>query len=158
MIYRKAQTEIIGVALIVVIIVIAGVLFLSMRRVSSDDNSSLTDPELAQSLLNTLMDTKTEKNVIVSDIINDCYSNRNDFCRSSTINDCCEYARKTMGNALEATLGEWGRSYRLTVEKGSDKRIEDIPEDSECRENSQQWQPGTYYTPSVKVMLRICRN
>ncbi len=156
---KKAQTEIIGVAIIVVILVVAGFFFISMQSKKQSSSQGFTDPELAQSLVNAIMNTKTENNMVVSDMIKDCYK-RNDFCKSTVASDCCEYARQTMANALESTLGKWKRSYRLTVIKGSDKRIKDIPENSECNEFSEQEQPGISYIPPpqlIIITLQICK-
>jgi hypothetical protein len=158
----KAQTEIIGVAIIVIILVVAGFFMIRMRmNTTTLTSNSLTDPELAQSMLNAMMNTKTEKNVIISDVIKDCYSNRNDLCGSTTSSDCCQYAYDTMKNALTATLSNWSRSYKLTVIRGTEKRINDIPENSKCNDYAEQEQPGVYYIPPpqpIVVTLQICKN
>lgn len=157
---RKSQIEILGVAFIVIIIVVGAMFMIGMRlNKKAPESNTLTDPELAQSFLNAIMNTKTEKNIIVSQIIKACYEGRHDFCGSTTTSDCCEYAHKTLVNALEATLGEWKRSYRLTVVRGSDKRITDIPENGPCNDDSAQMQPGVYYIvppPQIVVTLNIC--
>jgi hypothetical protein len=158
---KRAQTEIIGVILIVIILIVAGVFMLRMRLAKKTTTTdTYTDPKLAQSFLNALMNTKTEKNINVYDIIKDCYSNKNDLCGSTTTGNCCDYAYETMKNALEATLGEWSRSYRLTVRRGNEKRIEDIPENSKCNDYSEKEQPGIYYIPpppAIIVTLEICK-
>jgi hypothetical protein len=158
---QKGQTEIMGVAIIVIILVIAGVFFLAMRSKNASNSQSFTDPELSQSLLNSIMNTKTERYMIVQDIIKDCYSNHNENCRSDTISDCCDYAHQTLTNALNATLGKWQRSYRLTVIKGSEKKIEDIPENSGCNDFSEEEQPGIVFIPPpplIIVTLEICKS
>ncbi len=160
---NKAQTEIIGLVIIVIIIVIAGSFFFirAMQPQESSQNQ-YENPKLAQSFLNTLMNTKTEKNVIVSDIIKDCYSPaKNDLCGSSTTSDCCNYAYATISNALDHTLSEWGKEYRLTVRKQgfSDSKIEDVFSSEKCHKNAPQGQPGFYYippSPPIVVTLMIC--
>ena len=160
MISKKAQTEIIGVVLIVIILVIAGffMIGLKMRNSNNSDLGSFEDPELAQSFLNALMDTKTERNILVKDAIEDCYSERNDLCGQT---DCCSYARAVMVNALSATLDDWQKSYRLQVRRGSEKLINDIPEIGLCNDFSEKEQPGTYPIPSrpepIIVKLEICK-
>lgn len=157
---KKAQTEIIGVAVIVVILVLGGLFMIKLGSMNKNDNTdSYTDPEIAQSLLNTMMNTKTEKNLLVLDVIKGCYNNnlKNDLCGSQNNADCCSYAYATMKNALDMTLKEWGREYKLTVRRGTDKRIQDIPEDFECEEN---YQPGFYPIPPpvpITVELVICK-
>lgn len=131
---------------------------LSTRLKSKDSQkNAFVDPKLAQSFLNSLMNTKTEKNVIVSDIIKDCYSNRNDLCGPT--GDCCGYAAETMKNALIATLGDWDRSYKLTVRRGSEpSKIDDIGT-PDCGKFSEKETPGYYYIPPpppIIVKLEIC--
>ncbi len=158
---KKSQTEIIGVVLIVVILVVGGLFMISLRMNKKPTNTqSITDPKLAHSFLNVLMNTKTEKNIKVFDVIKDCYSNKNDLCGSTTTSDCCKYAEEVMKNALEATLGNWSRNYRLTVRRGDEKRINDIPENSVCAGKFvKKEEPGTYYIPPppiIVVTLEIC--
>jgi hypothetical protein len=158
---KKAQTEILGVAIIVIILVIAGAFMLRMSLSKKESQlESYVDPEVAQSFLNALMNAETERTVEVSQIIRDCYDGQNDLCRET--GSCCEYAYITMRNALDATLGEWGRIYRLTVRKGDEPlpRIRDIPEGSECDDLAQKEQPGFYPIPSspiITVKLEICK-
>ena len=157
---KRAQTDLLGVAVIVIILIIAGIFMIGLRLAKNNNSRrSFEDPELAQSFLSTLMKTKTEKNVIVSEIIKDCYSNRNDICGSTTTSDCCDYAYHTMRNALEATLGNWSKNYRLTVSAGNDKRIDDIPTNSPCGDFSEEAHIGNYYipnTPQIVLTLMIC--
>jgi hypothetical protein len=159
---KKAQTEIIGVAIIVIIIVVGGLVLLTMKSNKQVPTDSFTDPELAQSMLTAILNTKTERNIEVREIIKKgCYENRNDMCGSTSTSDCCEYARKTMENALQATLGKWGRSYRLTIVRGNEKRIGDIPENSKCNEFKEQEQPGISYIPpppQIVITLEICKS
>ena len=154
---NKAQTEIIGLIIIVIIIVIAGSFFFIRAMQPQESNKAeFENPKLAQSFLNTLMNTKTEKNVIVSDIIKDCYNDaKNDLCGNDR--DCCAYAHATMTNALEYTLRKWSKDYVVTVKKqGEDTKIEDIGTVNRCLENDQ---PGFYYippSPPIVVTLTIC--
>ncbi len=165
---RKSQTEILGVLVIVIILIVAGVFMISLRlRKTAAPTQDFADPEFAQSFLNALMNTKTEKNVILADIIKDCYSTRNDLCGTATTADCCEYAQKTIANALDATLGKWKKSYRLTVSKGGDIRIpteggpDAISNDIGCNDYAEQFQPGSYPIPPpppIIVTLQICKD
>jgi hypothetical protein len=155
---KKAQTEIMGIVVIVVILVIGMFFMIGQRLKPKESNKgSFIDPKLAQSFLNSLMNTKTAQNVIVSDILKDCYSNRRDLCGNKK--DCCLYAEETMRTALEFTLGSQDRAYRLTVsKKGSAELIPEISKNwDECQENEQ---PGFYYIPPpppIVVKLEICK-
>ncbi len=159
---KKAQSEIIGLIIIVVIVVIAGSFFF-VRALQPPESrqGGYEDPKLAQSFLNTLMNTKTDKNIIVSDVIADCYNPaKNQQCGQSITSDCCKYAESTIQNALDHTLDEWGKTYRISISKqGSTDKIDDIYNDADCDENAIQSQPGFYYIPPpppIIVTLRIC--
>ena len=156
---RKAQADIIGVIIIVILLIIGGVfMFTQMMKPRPSATQSFVDPKLAQSFLNTLMNTKTYKSVIVSDIIKDCYSNRNDLCGQTS--NCCEYAESTMTNALAATLGKWEKKYHLSVTRdGAGSKVGPISEGG-CNQFSEKEQPGFYYippSPPIVIRLDICK-
>ena len=126
---KKSQTEILGVAFIVIILVIAGTLMITsrLRNPRQSQLGGYVDPELAQSFLNVLMKTDTEINMKVYETIQECYNNRRDICRSGSTSNCCDYAKLVMTNALRETLGNWSRSYKLTVRReGESEKIADI--------------------------------
>jgi hypothetical protein len=156
---RRAQADIIGIVIIVILLIVGGVfMFTQMMKPRASASQSYIDPKLSQSFLNTLMNTKTYKSVIVSDIIKDCFSNRNDLCGQTS--SCCEYAQATMTNALSATLGEWQKSYQLTVTReGSSQKISTISAGG-CNQFSEKEQPGFYYippSPPIVIRLDICK-
>jgi hypothetical protein len=156
---RKAQTDIIGVVIIVIILIIGGIFMITQRmKAKASSSRSFVDPKLAQSFLNSLMNTKTYKSVLVSDVIKDCFSSRNDLCGETS--DCCSYAETVMSNALTSTLATWKKSYRLTVTtEGSGEKIKTIASPG-CDKFSEQEQPGFYYippSPPIIVRLDICK-
>ena len=159
----KAQTEIIGVVLIIVILVIGGLILITINMNKKKASAqTILDPKLADNFLFAILNTKTEKNIILADIIKDCYNNRNNICGTTTTSDCCIYAEKVLTNTLDATLGNWSRSYLLKIRRGNEERINDIPENSKCQgDYVEKEQTGTYYipsTPPIIVTLDICKN
>jgi hypothetical protein len=162
---KKSQTEILGVMVIVIIIVIAGIFMLAMSNKKKElPSSSYIDPELAQSFLNALLDTKTKKSLTVSKIISACYENTHHFCGQTTTSDCCSYAESVIRNALSATLGEWGKSYRLTIKRGDEIKIptepglDAISNDVTCDELAEKEQPGKRTLPKlIEIQLEICK-
>jgi hypothetical protein len=160
---RKAQTEIIGVMVIVIILVIAGIFMIKMRMSSQTvPSSSYLDPELSQGFLNALLETNTDLSMPVKTIIVSCYENTHYRCRRTSTGNCCEYARRLMSNALQATLGEWNRNYLLTV-KGPNGLpiISNIPENSKCTQFTEMEEPGTRSLPTsngdIELKLEICK-
>ena len=156
----RAQSEILGVAVIVIILVIGGTFMLanSMRKKESP-LETFTDPKIAESYLNAMLKAKTDKGIDLATMIKDfCYSGRKDLCGANS--DCCEYAEKFMINALQASLGKMGKSYKLEVKRGSEaKRIRDIPINSECNDfkESVEWTYPIPPSPVIEVKLRVCK-
>jgi len=156
---KKGQTEAIGIAVIVILVVIGGLYFMSR---GNSDNVSYTksDPEIASSLLNALMNTKTEKSLTVQQVIQACYDDtNNDLCGTTHDSNCCNYAYAVMKNAMDITLTEWNKEFTLKISQGSDKRIPDIPENFDCFEN---YQPARYHipvppNPTIYVNLTLCK-
>lgn len=161
MINKRSQTEIIGLVLIVIILVIGGLLLYSFSLSKKKNKTdTIFDPKLAYNFLFTIMNTKTDKNLLVMDIIKDCYQNMHQLCGSTTTSDCCAYAEQTIKNALEATLGNWSRSYRFYIRRGNEKKINDIPENSNCQGKFvEKEQSESYYIPfeEIVVTLDICK-
>jgi hypothetical protein len=123
---KKAQMEILGLAIIVVLIMF-GVLF-ALRFVLNQDDSNLLDSfkesELATSMLTTMMSTTSSCNqATVKTLIQDCgrpvpslqCGNRNS----------CEEAEFILNDMLTGTLGKWNRNYYFTINDNQDTtRIE----------------------------------
>ena len=158
MINKKAQTEILGVVVIVIILIIAGGFMIGLSaRKKTLPSDSFIDPELAQSFVYTIAKTKTEKNVIVSDIIEDCHSNRQDLCGNV---DCCDYAYDTIKNAMDATLGNWSRKATLSITQLNNKQIDDVIINGGCGDFDEQEQPGYHYIttrPHIVMKLQLCK-
>jgi len=155
---RKAQTEILGVAVIVIILIVAGGFLIGLSaRKKSLPSDSFVDPELAHSFLYTIANTKTEKNVIVSDIIEDCYSNRQDLCGNV---DCCDYAYATIKNAMDATLGNWSRKATLSITQQNNVQIDPVIINGGCGDFDEKESPGYYYIttrPHIVMKLQLCK-
>ncbi|NTV22834.1 MAG: hypothetical protein HGA85_00475 [Nanoarchaeota archaeon] len=155
---RKAQTELLGVAIIVVILVMGG-LFMVAGSLNKKESvtPSIIDQELAQSFLNTLMSTDTDTNVDVMTLVKDgCYQDRKELCNQAP--NCCVYVRQIMENSLESTLKAIGRKYQLNVSSSIGPKIDSIPTGKVCTKYMRSSQV-TYSIPSVPqilVTLTIC--
>ena len=154
----RAQSEILGVVVVVILLVVGGLIMvrMSLNR-ETTSSSSYVDPEQAQSFLNALMNTKTKRNIIVEDVIKDCANDRHYLCPND---NCCQYAEDTINNALDATLKEWGRDYRLSITRDGTELISPIV-NNDCDRFREQFQPGVYYIPpppAIIARLEICRS
>jgi len=155
---NKAQTEAIGLIIIVMIISIAGIFFMIRNRNSETlERESFSDPKLAQSYLNALMKTKTESSLTVEDAIRNCHDNRK---KNLCSGNCCEYAEQTIKNSLSLTLDKWQKPYMLTVKQNGVDNIGPIATE-DCDEYSASYKPGQYTIPalprSISIEMRICK-
>jgi ABC-type transport system involved in Fe-S cluster assembly fused permease/ATPase subunit len=161
----KAQMEIIGVLLIVIILIFAAVLMImiNINRAMKTPASTVADAEMAQSLIDAVMNTRAKNNFRISEIVANCFDARkNDLCKESDIDTCCKYAQLSIEDAMIASLQSWKKSYRLDIyQKGTNNRIiQLITNDAACKESSLKEQPGYYEIPGdppIIAELIICR-
>jgi len=156
--FKKAQTEAIGLIVIVILVMIGGI-FILVRNSKTDslERESFSDPKLAQSFLNTLMKTKTESNLVVEDIIRYCHDNKKkNLCGG----DCCAYAEQTIKNSLALTLDKWQKPYMITIKQNNVETIGVIATE-DCDEYSASYKLGQYTIPSlprpIQIEMRICK-
>ncbi len=122
---KKSQMEIMGVAIIVVLLILGLLLFL--RFSSVERPATLKEPfqraELASSTLNTLLRTTTGcGRSSVAELYQDCVGPQKIFCENSDGEkiSSCEYANGFVRIALMETIGELKRHYDFRVSHGSD--------------------------------------
>lgn len=159
---KKAQTEIFGVLILLIILIFGVLTFFQLNKKGTDlsYNDKYADPVLAQSYLNVIMKTKTEIGLRVQDIIIECFEDSVYVCKTDAATDCCDYAKKSLTLSLDDTLKEWEKKYTLTVRKEDESSPKfKIANNNGCNAFSSQEQPGVYMLPyeqNIEVILRIC--
>lgn len=152
---KKSQMEIFGLAIIVVIITVAFFAYIGLKlRKPKDISSSYVDVEVAQRFVDSILDIKTECGASLTDIIKDCASTTPDLCPP----DSCTYAHDTLQNAIDVTLAEWKKPYRLTVQQQGSPLFPEIS--SDCDDSMEREAPGIQPIPAVPmitVKLDICK-
>jgi len=122
---NKAQMEIMGLALIVILVTLAvlfAVQFIILRE-PSEARKEFVHKELASNTVSTLLDTDTECNKFsISSLLIDCAEDQIIDCGTK---DSCEYAHDTIEKILEDTLSSWGKEYYFTV-KINNKTVHDL--------------------------------
>ncbi|MBT4351174.1 hypothetical protein HOD20_01470 [archaeon] len=119
---KKAQFEIFGVVLIVIILVLAMFFMIgnSLKK-KKDITQSFTDAELGQNMLTSLMRMKIEDcGTTFSEIVKYCVSDIHDKCGGSI--NTCQYIKELLKNGdpnmpgiFDETLEEWGKKYRFSI-------------------------------------------
>jgi hypothetical protein len=155
---KKAQTEILGVAVIVIILVVAGLFMLAMSTKREAASKNFRGAEVSQNFLNSILNTHNTNSITVAQIIQACYSNDCYFGDSPEI--CCDRAELLLKSALGKTLDEWNIRYHLTVAKGDVIRIK-LPPDEQCGRYSDDVHQSFYTIHSppgfILVTLKTCR-
>jgi len=118
---KKAQTEIIGLVVIVIIVSIAMLFYLSYAtgkgETSTRDNiyKEYTNNELSVSFIQTLLKTSIENcgDASFEDLVYDCGTKRQITCTTGF--NSCEQANKTVRTILNETLDEWDLAYGFSI-------------------------------------------
>ena len=168
--YKKAQTEIIGLVIIVIIITIAMLFYLSNSISNSADSNTdnikkkFIDNELSMSFVQTLVRTTIPQcnDLSFDKLIKDCGLEQG-FIRCSG-GDSCEILRTVSQQIIEETLVNWGKAYSFKINFGGSSDIEPIVfETSDCSvstlgRQSPGVQPIPYFpeTGTAFLELAIC--
>jgi len=113
---KKAQMEIFGLA-IVVILVFIGMLFIFKfyRPGSTEDiKTRYTDEVIAQNMLTSIFSLNTTCTLDMAELTKNCYLEGDYICNGVR---SCKYVNETIANILENTLEEWNKPYEFKVTK-----------------------------------------
>tara|TARA_Y100000310_G_C20661052_1_gene804829 strand:+ start:1286 stop:1807 length:522 start_codon:yes stop_codon:yes gene_type:complete len=128
---RKAQTEILGLAIIILLILVATVFvakfFLNSDRESS--RSSVVASELASDLIKSVLNTDSScRNLKYSAIFRSCSESRS-LPAPCTPSDPCQYLNSKLNEELlKETFDEWKIKYQLKLYNGEVLPQNHIPE------------------------------
>ncbi len=155
---RKAQTEIIGLVIIVILIAL-GMLFalqFAIKKPSAGKTQAVKESTLAANFLNALLSTTTECNKrSIKELLQDCavFGAINCGAESS-----CSYAHKAVSEIIDSTLGKWNKKYALTIKDGQELSQFAFEKGSCLGEKEAKVRPvpvGAGY--QITLRLEICR-
>lgn len=164
---RKSQMEILGLAIIVVLVILA--IFLYVMFVPSDSTPQeikrgLTDPKLASATLDSMLRTNiycpvNMQKYSITEILQDCFYWGIIDCKAE--NDACVVAESDIELMLNSTLKKWGRNYQFSAKPPqSSRETEIVISNGECNKNSRQEKPANQPIPIASGILnaglRIC--
>jgi hypothetical protein len=112
---RKAQMEIMGLAIIFVL-VIFGVLFgirFVITKPETDIRKGFQESMLAANMLTAIRGTTTDcHDATVEQLLQDCASTKAIKCDGSS---ACEKAESVIGQIIRETLDQWKRAYNFSI-------------------------------------------
>ena len=163
---KKAQAEIMGLSIVIVLIVIGVVFALKFMNSGSDNNlrQDFVDSKLASNMINVILKTTIDcKNIEIKDLYQDCAKEVSNvyYCTGT---DPCEEAEKVVDVILDKTLDKWERDYRFLVT--IDGEVKTNINNSDCAPEYigtlyKRMESETYPIPAsgttMLIRLDICR-
>lgn len=117
---KKAQMEIMGLALIIVLLTL-GILFVVQFMVPKEEERSIAqsyaETQLAANILNSILKSTAEdcNNQVLTTLFQDCASGASIVCNDGT--SSCYYINKTVEYILNETLVVWNKDFWFTASK-----------------------------------------
>jgi hypothetical protein len=143
---KRAQFELIGLAIVVMLVVLGMfiVIRLQMFRQPTTVQTTYSQTQLASNFLNTLLLTNTDcGDRLVRELLIDCADLRAIRCNGET---SCQRAETILDQILSQTLDKWNKRYLITMKKAgsqivgmNEKRKDCIPGEMDTE------MPGIYY-------------
>lgn len=167
--YKNAQTEIIGLVIIVIIITIAMLFYVSNSISKSADSNvdnikkKFIDNELSMSFVQTLVRTTIPEcgDLSFDKLVKDCGLEQG-FIHCSG-GDSCEILRTVSQQIIEDTLVKWGKAYSFKINFGGSPDDNIVFETNDCSvstlgRQSPGVQPIPYFpeTGTAFLELAIC--
>ena len=112
---KKSQTEIIGLAIVVVLLII-GMTFVirfMLEKEPVDYKKQFTQAEIASNMLNTLLKTTSKdcNELTMTQLLQDCGHSKSIFCENGQVS--CDYAEETAREVFSNTLDAWKLDYEF---------------------------------------------
>ncbi len=161
---RKAQMELMGLAIVVMLIAIG--MFFAMKYTLFDKPPEIKNPyvqaELATTFVNTLLLTSTEEckaYTTMKDLLGDCAAPEEARQQCTNTKTYCDTSAEIVNRILLDTLDKWGKNYTFEVYSDEPVRTNHFVKDT-CAPNAERGKAGLFPIPArhgtVNVKLSIC--
>ena len=112
---KKSQTEIIGLAIVVVLLII-GMTFVirfMLAKEPVDYKKQFTQAEIASNMLNTFLKSTSKdcNGLTMTELLQDCGHSKSIFCQDGKAS--CDYAEEAAMEIFNSTLDAWNLDYEF---------------------------------------------
>jgi len=112
---KKSQTEIIGLALVVILLII-GMTFVIrfiLAKEPVDYKKQFTQAEIASNMLNTFLKLTSRdcNGLTMTELLQDCSQSKSISCQNDQLS--CDYAQEAAKEIFNATLDSWNQDYEF---------------------------------------------
>lgn len=123
--FRKSQTEIIGLAIVVVLLII-GMTFVIrfiLAKEPIDYKKQFTQAEIASNMLNTFLKTASKdcNGLTMTELLQDCGHSKSIFCQNGLVS--CDYAEEAAMEIFNNTLDAWNLDYEFKAFQNEENPI-----------------------------------
>ena len=154
---KKSQMEILGLAIIVVIVLMATLFVVRfvVLRSPIDYRKGFVSSELASNMLNTLLKTSAQdcKQLTMSELIQDCAQETGLECDNGQ--DSCKFVSSTANWIFGTTLDKWNYKYEFLAYRENDKPFIKLGNQCQSEKRSKLY-PIPIRAATVYVKLDIC--
>ena len=114
---KKSQVEIMGLAIVVLLIIIGVIFvirFVSVRK-PAEFKAEFTQTQLASNMLNAFLKSKTENcfGMSITELLQDCAQSQSVTCGNDE--DSCTYVESTAEAIFSETLEKWNLEYQFQL-------------------------------------------
>ena len=165
---KKAQMEIIGLVVIVILISLGMLFLVQFALKEQPDGESFTRKGLAFSAMSTLMKTTVDcgggKELSMREVLAECAENRPGtrfpFTRTCGEQDSCVTFQEISNSLLQRTLSSWGKQYKFKSTLSSEEEpFLSFPAAGNC-EGRERDTSGYFAHPTdagtIKSILYVC--
>jgi len=154
---KKAQMEVFGLAMVVILIFIGMVLVVVLYKPSSssDLRAAYSDEVIAQNMITAMFNLNTTCSLDMEELAKNCHLSNSYLCDGKY---ACEYFQDIASNIFENTLEVWKEPYTFEIEETPIQLSY-----GNC--STYKKVPGTHHIPlspqgqgSITAFLYICRS
>lgn len=154
---KRAQMEILGLAIVVVLILVATIFIVRFLVLKSptEYRTGFVSSELASNTLNTFLKTSAAEcsQLTMTELLQDCAQAESITCDNGQ--SSCSFVNSTAKSILSKTLGIWGMRYEFLAY--TDAKLPLIKIGQQCRgEKKSKLFPIPATTTTIYAKLDIC--
>ncbi|NQU98093.1 hypothetical protein HQ533_01385 [Candidatus Woesearchaeota archaeon] len=150
--HRKAQMEIMGLIVIVILLVLGMVFMVTLQtnRPKNEIKTSYEDDQLASNFIISFLKTNSEcRGYTMEELIQDCATGDRLGCGGS-----CKYLNQTLHDTISKTLDVWGKKYRFEINMPNSNIVFNSSCDADDEKDS-AFQPISLYPQTGTVVLKL---
>ncbi|MEK6984476.1 MAG: hypothetical protein AABX33_07925 [Nanoarchaeota archaeon] len=155
--HKIAQMEILGLAIVVVLMLVAAIFVIrfSVFKEPADYRKGFVSSELASNMINAFLKTTAQdcSQLTMTELLQDCAQAQSIRCRGET--PACSYVQAAAGSIFEKTLNKWNMRYEFKAYVDMDRPLIRLGEACRAEKKSRIF-PIPISGATMQAKLDIC--